>query len=132
MSAAASRNPAGRRLLTPLATLALAALCTVPFAGGMAWADVYIWRDPQTGAKRMSNIPPLWVRENTRGPRVEVLRDGKPISAQAASSNPQAPAEPSERQRAAGAAAAAASGRPQGKPDQTVQAASPEAAAEDD
>jgi len=130
MGAAASRKPAGRMLLAPLL---LAALCPGLFAGGMARADVYIWRDPQTGAKRMSNIAPPWVRANTRGPRVEVLRDGKPISTQAATANPQAPAEPSERQRAVGAAAAAASGRPQGKPDQPVRAATQEvAAAEDD
>jgi hypothetical protein len=107
MGAAASRTPAGG--------LILALLCAVAFTG-TAWADVYIWRDPQTGARRMSNVPPPWVRDNTRGPKVEILRDGKPISAEAASANPQAPAEPSARQRAAGEAAAAASGRPVVKP----------------
>jgi uncharacterized iron-regulated membrane protein len=123
MGAAASRTPAGG--------LILALLCAVAFTG-TAWADVYIWRDPQTGARRMSNAPPPWIRDNTRGPKVEILRDGKPISAEAASANPQAPTEPSARQRAAGAAAAAASGRPQGKPDQPVQAPSREEAAEED
>lgn len=111
--------------------LLLVLLCAGAFTG-IAWADVYIWRDPQTGARRMSNVPPPWVRDNTRGPKVEILRDGKPISAQAAAANPQAPAEPSERQRAMGVAAAAASGRPQGKPDQPVQAPSREEPAEED
>ncbi len=126
MGAGASRTAAGRLLLV------LSVLCCGGLGAGMAWADVYIWRDPQTGAKRMSNVPPPWVRDNTRGPRVEILRDGKPISAEAAAANLRAPAEPSERQRAVGAAAAAASGRPQGKPDQPVQAPLREEAAEED
>lgn len=64
-------------------------------------ADMFIWKDPETGRTRMSNIPPLWLRDGSIGPRVEVLRGNRPIDASAAFANPQPPAELSARQRAA-------------------------------
>lgn len=76
-----------------------------------AQADVYTWRDPQTGRKRMSNIPPRWVLENAVGPRVEVIRGNTVIDVGTSIAKPQEPAQPSAAQRALGAAAAAVYGR---------------------
>lgn len=101
----------------PCRLLSLAA-CVASFAlaGAPAWADMYMWRDPQTGAKRMSNIPPRWVVEQTRGPRVQVIRGNTVIDLNTSLSNPLPAAEPSARQRAMGEAAAAASSRPKEQP----------------
>ena len=49
-------------------------------AAGPAHAQLYTWKDPQ-GTVVIKNSPPPWYRENEkgRGPRVQVLRDGKII-----------------------------------------------------
>jgi hypothetical protein len=65
-------------------------------------ADVYVWKDPQTGSTRMTNVPPPWVRsppEQRRTPKVEVIRGSKvmdPATA-AAPLQPEARAKPSAR-----------------------------------
>ena len=66
-----------------------------------AFADVYVWKDTQTGRTRMSTSPPEWLREGTPGPKVEVIRENRVIDAATAFTAPQPPAEMSERQRAA-------------------------------
>ncbi len=76
------------------------ALAVVPAA-----ADVFVWKDPQTGRTRMSNIAPPWVREpqpGQRAPKVEVIRERTVIDVQASFATPQAPAKPSEKQMAMG------------------------------
>ena len=104
-----------RRLRAARAVLAQALpaclVAVILLSPAAARADVYTWRDPQTGGKRMSNIPPRWVVENTVGPRVEVMRGSSIIDLNKALASPQEPAQPSAQQRARGAAAAAAHGR---------------------
>lgn len=85
-------------------TLAVVLAC-LPWA---AAADMYTWKDPQTGRTRMSNSPPQWLREGLPGPRVEVMRGNKLIDAATAFASPQEPAQMSERQRAMAGASPAA------------------------
>jgi hypothetical protein len=54
--------------LVPALLLALAA---------PAAADLYRWRDPETGTIKISNIPPRWYGKGG-GPRVEVIASGVP------------------------------------------------------
>jgi hypothetical protein len=82
------------------ACLKLAVLAGVMLAAGPVHADVYVWKDPQTGRTRMTSTPPEWVREGTSGPTVEVIRENRVIAPAAAFAKPQAPAELSARQRA--------------------------------
>ena len=66
------------------------------FAAASASADVFVWKDPQTGRTRMSNIAPPWLREPVPGqrmPKVEVVRDNKVIDPAVAFATPQ-PAPP--------------------------------------
>lgn len=74
--------------------LVVAALAASPAA-----ADVFVWKDPQTGKTRMSNIAPPWLREPVPGrrvPTVDVIRDRKVIDPATAFANPQSlPAAPS-------------------------------------
>ena len=59
------------RLLLFLALLAIAP----------AHADLYRWRDPQTGSIKFSNLPPPWHGDPVReigAPRVEVIPDLSP------------------------------------------------------
>jgi hypothetical protein len=49
----------------------------------------------------MSNIPPAWLRNNSPGPKVEVVRDNKVIDVNTSFGKPQPPAALSARQRAA-------------------------------
>ena len=111
------------RLRRLLPSLALCAALAAP--GDWALADVFMWRDPQTGAKRMSNIPPRWVVERTRGPAVQVIRGNTVIDLNSSLSNPLPAAEPSARQRAMGEAAAAASSRPKETPPPPPQPSAP-------
>lgn len=83
------------RFMFPALLLAAALLPPV------AVADMYTWRDPETGRTRMSNIPPPWVRDGSSGPRVEVIRGNRVIDIPTALSKPQPPAELSPSQRAA-------------------------------
>ncbi len=84
-------------LKSVLAALALSAAALPP----AAMADMYTWKDPQTGRTRMSNIPPPWLRDSSAGPKVEVIRGNQLITPAVAFSKPQPPAELSARQRAA-------------------------------
>lgn len=72
-------------------------LAALPLA---AAADMYSWKDPQSGRTRMSNSPPQWLREGLAGPRVEVIRENKVIDVGTAFAKPQEPAQMSARQRA--------------------------------
>ena len=97
------------------AAMHAALACAVFFAlmvwGASARADVFTWKDPQTGRTRMSNIPPPWLRDPQPGqrvPKVQVIRENKVIEPAAAFAAPQLPATPSQQQmRAANPAAAA-------------------------
>jgi len=43
-----------------------------------ARADVYRYRDPQTGRIKLTNVPPPWLKspgQASRGPSVEVIRE---------------------------------------------------------
>jgi hypothetical protein len=87
------------RTFLPAAAIA----ATLIAAAAPAAADMFVWKDPETGRTRMSNIPPPFLREpppSGRAPKVEVIRDRKVIDAATAFSNPQPPATPSERQLA--------------------------------
>ena len=84
-----------------IATLAV----TLALTAAPAAADMYVWKDPQTGRTRMSNIPPPWLRDPQPGqrvPKVEVVRERKVIDVQAAFATPQEAAKPSEKQMAMG------------------------------
>jgi len=83
--------------LTPVLAVLLLATAALPSA---AVADMYIWKDPQTGGTRMSNIPPPWLRDGSGGPQVEVVRENKVIDVTTSLTKPQPPAELSARQRA--------------------------------
>ena len=79
-----------------------------------AHADVFVWKDPQTGRTRMSNIAPPWLREPVPGkrtPKVEVVRDNKVIDPSVAFATPQRAPEPPPN-AAANAAAKAGVGIP--------------------
>lgn len=61
-----------------------------------AFADVYIWIDPRTGKKSMSNYLPTWLRDAQPGqklPKYEIWRDGRQIDLATALGTPQ-PAPP--------------------------------------
>ena len=60
-----------------LAAAAAAVLCVVAFRD--ANAELYRWRDPQTGAMNYSSVPPSWYRRGEGGPTVQVIVDGKPV-----------------------------------------------------
>lgn len=61
-----------RRTLAALAVLAL----LVPAAD----AQLYRWRDPQTGSVKLSSIPPPWYgRGVSNGPHVDVIMRGKAV-----------------------------------------------------
>lgn len=47
-------------------------------AAGAADAQLYRWRDPETGSVKLSTVPPPWYRGGvSSGPHVDVLVDGK-------------------------------------------------------
>ena len=84
------------------------------FAAASASADMFVWKDPQTGRTRMSNIAPPWLREPVPGkrmPKVEVVRDNKVIDPALAFATPQ-PAPPPPPANAASNAAAKGGGIP--------------------
>ena len=94
-------------ILQSIATVATFALvaATLALVAVPAGADVFVWKDPQTGRTRMSNIAPAWVRDpqpGQRAPKVEVVRDRKVIDVQTAFAAPQEAARPSEKQMAMG------------------------------
>lgn len=65
------------RPLRPTRLWILLALALLPLA---AQAQLYSWKDPQ-GTVTIKNTPPPWYSESERprGPRVQVLRNGKII-----------------------------------------------------
>jgi hypothetical protein len=80
------------------AALLLAALAAFP-----AHADLYRWRDPQSGSIKYSNLPPPWYGDPAReigAPRVEVVPD----------LSPRAGAPPAEAKAPAAKPAASAAG----------------------
>lgn len=63
-------------------TLGRALLIALGMGHGVAAiADIYVWRDPESGQKKFSNIPPAWYREEQRvtGPRVVVMRGSEVV-----------------------------------------------------
>ncbi|HEY5635622.1 MAG TPA: DUF4124 domain-containing protein [Burkholderiales bacterium] len=66
-----------RDVLKNTIPLAIGAAMAVPAA---ALADLYRWRDPETGSTRFSNVAPPWHGDGarTRGPAVEVIPRPKP------------------------------------------------------
>jgi len=72
-----ARGGARRRATRAVALALLACL-----AGAAAHAQVYSWRDPQSGQLRISTVPPPWLRDRgaaAAGPRVHVYKDGKVV-----------------------------------------------------
>jgi hypothetical protein len=72
--------------------LLLAALAAAP-----AHADLYRWRDPQTGSIKYSNLPPSWYgdpEKEARAPFVEVVPDPSPRGQGPAPQAAAAPATP--------------------------------------
>lgn len=90
-----------RNVLTKTVTLAIGAAMVVP---AVAHADLYRWRDPETGSTRFSNVAPPWHGDGARvsGPAVEVIPRPKP--------NPLA-AAPAKASGSSGSAKAAAAPR---------------------
>lgn len=91
------------RVRISILRLAARAAALLSLLAGPVCADVYIWKDPETGRTRMTNIPPPWVREPAAGrrlPQVEVIRDGRLIDPGTALANPQpAPARAEDERR---------------------------------
>lgn len=94
---------AGRFRDAPRAALALAAGMVCAGAAGDVSAELYRWRDPQTGATHYSSVPPAWYRRGEGGPSVQVIIDGKVADRppEAAPPPAQAPQEPRGAARAA-------------------------------
>lgn len=72
--------------------LLLALLLAAP-----AQADLYRWRDPQTGSIKFSNLPPSWYGDPQReagAPFVEIVPDLSPRGPNAAPQAAAAPAKP--------------------------------------
>lgn len=66
-------------------------------AAAPAHADLYRWRDPQTGSIKFSNLPPSWYGDPEReagAPFVEVVPDLSPRAQSAAAQAAAAPATP--------------------------------------
>jgi len=87
-----------RRLMKSLLILALGAGVAVPAA---ALADLYRWRDSETGSTRYSNVAPPWHREGARvrGPAVEVIAAPKPNPAATATAPRNEPDRPAAGRR---------------------------------
>lgn len=91
--------------------LAIAAAAFTLIGGGEARAELYRWRDPQTGATHYSSVPPAWYRRGEGGPPVQVIVDGKPVDRPPDSGTAPGPA-PAQPRAAAGAAPAQTPGSP--------------------
>ncbi len=95
--------------------LAGAMLLAGAFAAASASADVFVWKDPQTGRTRMSNIAPPWLREPVPGqrmPKVEVVRDNKVIDPSVAFATRQPAPPPPPANAASNAASKGGAGIP--------------------
>ncbi|MCL4798608.1 MAG: hypothetical protein KJ025_03420 [Burkholderiales bacterium] len=76
-----SERPAARGG-APRAALAAALAALLAAAAAPAHAQVYSWRDSQTGQLRISTVPPPWLRAGgatAAGPKVNVIKDGKVV-----------------------------------------------------
>lgn len=62
-------------------TLGLALAAAALLTGGAAHAQMYSWKDPDSGRSKLSNIPPPWYNRgaSASGPRVITTRGGKVI-----------------------------------------------------
>ncbi len=88
-------------VLTQTASVALL-LCAMFIAMDCS-ADVYVWKDPQTGATRITSMPPPWLKSpgaHRRAPKVEVIRGTKVMDPATAAATPQAEARPKPAPRA--------------------------------
>jgi len=67
--------------LKNLKTLCIALAAAFSLVGNVAYAQVYSWKDPDTGHSRFSNIPPPWYSrgEIVSGPRVIETLGGKVV-----------------------------------------------------
>lgn len=61
-------------------------------AGTAAHAEMYRYRDPETGQVKLTNIPPPWMKAGRPGPRVEVIRPPGAAASPATSARGGAPA----------------------------------------
>jgi hypothetical protein len=77
-------------------------------AGADAHAEMYRYRDPETGRIKLTNVPPFWMK-GAGGPRVEVIRY-PPSTASPATSSAQA--APGTQAAPGGTSAVAAPPRP--------------------
>lgn len=71
----------------------LCAIAALLVAMGSARAELYRYRDPQTGKMKYTTVPPPWLknpRTAARGPKVEIIREPPPSVA------PQEEAAPSD------------------------------------
>jgi len=77
--------PNGPKRPVRLMRAAALAIALAAYATAAGAADVvYTWRDPGTGQLRITSIPPPWLRNASsasRGPRVNVFKDGKVVPA---------------------------------------------------
>jgi hypothetical protein len=90
------RGAPGRTLLVAAATLFIS-------SGRDVAAELYRWRDPQTGATHYSSVPPAWYRRGAGGPPVQVIVDGKAVDQPPDSAQGPAPT-PAPQRAAAGTA----------------------------
>lgn len=57
-----------------------AALAVALLAAGVAEAQLYRWRDPETGAVKLSSVPPPWYgRGVSNGPHVDLIVNGRAV-----------------------------------------------------
>jgi hypothetical protein len=62
-------------------TFCIGLAAALAFLAAPAIAQVYSWRDPTTGERRISNFPPPWYSrgEQARGPRVVATAGNKVV-----------------------------------------------------
>ncbi|MCU0896538.1 MAG: hypothetical protein MUC55_03465 [Burkholderiales bacterium] len=90
------KSPGGSRGTSRIA-LALAAGMFCAAAAGDLAAELYRWRDPQTGATHYSSVPPAWYRRGEGGPPVQVIIDGKAVDRPSDVATPPVQAPPPPR-----------------------------------
>jgi hypothetical protein len=85
-----------RPIRLPLARAACAAAALATLAAPNALADMYRYRDPETGKVKLTNIPPPWLNKPAlaaNAPRTEVIRPpGAPVPASTSAVAAPAPA----------------------------------------
>lgn len=59
-------------------TVRMFALAALLGAAGSVSAQMYVWKDPETGTTKMSNLRPEWFRNPAmRGPHTQLLLNGR-------------------------------------------------------